>query len=1570
MKTSASLTVLLLFVFAAQAGAENLVRNPGFEDGLSGWKVRCDPKMGEVTLSTDAHSGKGSLCIRKKIASVKDEYTGIEVSQAVKVQPKTVYLVRVFGKHALEGNVVEHAVRLFIREAGRGGEPVSVHVGRSGKWKRDVARYETGPDTREIVISLALTYSSGTALFDDVSVEPASADGIDMDVPALKPLCLKTPIVEKGEAQAVIVSSNSPAHQKLAKEIVARVREATGAELSIKPDTAFAEADAKTVNVITLGNLMSNQFVARLYGRWYARTDAWYPGKGGYEVRTIHDPWGTGKNVILLGGSDDEGVAAAVAEFLKLIKPGKDLVLDRLMNIRLSPDLDREEFSKRMDDKRLTSIREKLKRSNMRSLISQAGLYAFNYYVSGNDQWAPLFRDALLEHRSRGELGFDTHMDLWYALIGFDLVEESPALTEADRRELTKYLLYVCRSEEGANKRWFLSAIGQDTIRHNHVMLGGLDAFFGGEYFKQYYKLEEADDWIENADIAFKGQERHSKTQCDANGYEALAVSLAMVYALAKPDPTFFESGAGRKATERLIRCLDNMYYGAAYGDSWDAFIFPRNVVEMAHWYYRDPRYQYLLEEQFARYKRSRWASNPGFFTGGPAEKPTDLDGVQAISVDPEFFAYSTKDWKVNVPLERSFDKVAFRERLDPAAQYLLLDGLNIGSHGHMDANTIVEFSDRERLWLVDMSYTDGVAFKDHNGVTAIKDGLSSETPAGAELVACADLGTTGFSRTTLHEHSGTDWTRNIFWRKGKYFLVLDEMKAREAGDFNFQCLWRVLGKPTLEGDGLKVEQVAKGDIEFVMASSVNKCALFRTKNGELEFTVDLPAGKCALAVFGKGRDDGSDSVWMDLDGKRIETAFNLPTKEIGPSSAKWDLSEPTPNIEIPAAGPHRFLVTLREAPPTMIERLEFVLAGGKKVVIPAEKGRVAAGASGERHDFFVLKNAGGVESDIVSAGPGFGHYWKDYAYAEPEVNILRQKAAAHLAPGQKYVFANLFYAKDAEAPDERSLIRGGEDCAIIMGKDKAIAGLAPEGIESGPLSVKADMFLLRRDGFSLVNATRLDLGQPILQASSPVSVEFGFESGEMTVQSEGDSEVLIPAAPRSNKIGKGTHVITVSALPEEQRAKYNAAFDEFIAAAKKAGPKASASQTAKLVGEPMSPAWKFAAGGRVNCLLCADVDGDGKPETVVGTTAPGRDAPVFLPDRQAGQPALRLAGLPAYPAKRVLGRLHLVDSNGTERWSFSTEGAVNVACACDLDGDGRAEIIAGGGDANVYALGASGKLLWKFTCPPTDASIPYTHYGSKGVVRTLWAGVLEKGGKPVVVVGAESGYTFCLSAAGQPLWKYRSGDAVFTSLLAADLDGDGNQEMIGGSALSSWSAITAINPAGKGRSLNGLDGWGSCLTALAVGDAEGDGKPKIVAATSKNKIYCLDGKGTTKWTFLLGDAASCLALADLDGDGKLEIVVGSPSYYLYALDRTGKLVWRLNLGDEVTALCAAATPAGKPTLVAGTRSGSIYHVGSDGHVFGVLAAKGAVTALVPGQSGAVVYATAEGETGRLEISQ
>ena len=53
----------------------------------------------------------------------------------------------------------------------------------------------------------------------------------------------------------------------------------------------------------------------------------------------------------------------------------------------------------------------------------------------------------------------------------------------------------------------------------------------------------------------------------------------------------------------------------------------------------------------------------------------------------------------------------------------------------------------------------------------------------------------------------GASWTRNVVWRKGRFFVIIDEIEATKAGTFALECNWRTLGTPSLDGDRLEAVQ-------------------------------------------------------------------------------------------------------------------------------------------------------------------------------------------------------------------------------------------------------------------------------------------------------------------------------------------------------------------------------------------------------------------------------------------------------------------------------------------------------------------------------------------------------------------------------------------------------------------------------------------------------------------------------------------------------------------------------------------------------------------------------------------
>ena len=140
------------------------------------------------------------------------------------------------------------------------------------------------------------------------------------------------------------------------------------------------------------------------------------------------------------------------------------------------------------------------------------------------------------------------------------------------------------------------------------------------------------------------------------------------------------------------------------------------------------------------------------------------------------------------------------------AVSICLIDGPTGFSHSQEDGNSIIRLCWNDRIWLADLDYIRRLA-RYHNTVVIGKDGTCFPKPSQVALRAIADFENWGYSRTVSPGDNGTDWARNIFWRKGSYFLVIDTVDALEDGDFLLDAIWRVLGQTEEEENGLRLEQ-------------------------------------------------------------------------------------------------------------------------------------------------------------------------------------------------------------------------------------------------------------------------------------------------------------------------------------------------------------------------------------------------------------------------------------------------------------------------------------------------------------------------------------------------------------------------------------------------------------------------------------------------------------------------------------------------------------------------------------------------------------------------------------------
>ncbi len=268
-------------------------------------------------------------------------------------------------------------------------------------------------------------------------------------------------------------------------------------------------------------------------------------------------------------------------------------------------------------------------------------------------------------------------------------------------------------------------------------------------------------------------------------------------------------------------------------------------------------------------------------------------------------------------------------------------------------------------------------------------------------------------------------------------------------------------------------------------------------------------------------------------------------------------------------------------------------------------------------------------------------------------------------------------------------------------------------------------------------------------------------------------------------------------------------------------------------------------------------------------------------------------------------GSLHCFDHHGGLLWKSGAEGIEGVCGVDDLDRDGRTEIVATNGKS-LFVLDASdGAILWReYLGPPFSAGFMHTgallhHFPHVGPGMQLAVGLLSS--REVVVYDFTPG-------ADRPerlhiLWM---DDFFHPSILAADIDGDGRDELI----VTKYSAIYAFDPA-TGREVS-VCHWSSGGTSkrnyglFLARDLNGDGTLDFVVMSSRVSKHLAvvenDGRGAlrNRWDRFIEHIYpvdekeirytldSC---CDIDGDGRPELVVsifnekGDERWWLEVLD-------------------------------------------------------------------------------------
>jgi hypothetical protein len=702
---------------------------------------------------------------------------------------------------------------------------------------------------------------------------------------------------------AILYPGSDPLYAPLAEALAQAVHKRCGArpacirDTDVMPErrTPLPEA-LRRQTLFILGDLNSNRAVLRLYADYLCAADASYPGEGGYDLRTIVNPHGTGANVILAGGGSAADVGKGVARLLEILSAGNGGELPFLLEVRLNPAVAQALATwpqTPLDDT------DEMKANRGRGLmfhtemIRAVGSYSMMWWWTGDERYAAVARENLVKLNSQVKDGYgDWHYLADRFLRAAPVLFSGGLIPDEEIARTDRLLLHTALSNQ--NEWWRMS---RDTppFGHRHQGKGTYEFLLLALYLRDQANPTPAlraqcERWIGECRTYLDALAR---ARIDDQDDESTLNNLASLfrYALGQERHAFFTDGSARLVAERCIALHDNNGAGAGQGGYAEGlpsamYIQQEATIQVgaSAFYYGDGGLKWILETMPnlavpQRYSFLSFAPTcmQRFDTGGSlkAVRPERFFGIQVlpvtdhqqlINVSPPVnvehqghMVNALETWEMSegittsrLPQERGFDKISFRAGFGRGDSYLFLQGYQGGFRwqGHMQAaNCIVRFFQAGHVFLVQNTWRH--SHVDKNGIFVSDGRNDTPMPPIAECVAAEDFPALGMTVTRLPDFHRSTWTRHIFWDKPAEgcFVVLDRVQFEADGPYSVMCTWRTPGYAEIQGRQWVAEQ---GGHRFTLVSGAE---LPMTCEEELDQGGNVPfvLRQRQSGTFGKG---------------------------------------------------------------------------------------------------------------------------------------------------------------------------------------------------------------------------------------------------------------------------------------------------------------------------------------------------------------------------------------------------------------------------------------------------------------------------------------------------------------------------------------------------------------------------------------------------------------------------------------------------------------------------------------------------------------------------------------------
>ncbi|MBU0606957.1 MAG: hypothetical protein KKI08_03685, partial [Armatimonadetes bacterium] len=521
----------------------------------------------------------------------------------------------------------------------------------------------------------------------------------------LSPLYPQTPLDE-----VLIVAPEEGKFAALADELQERLEALTGVEPLRLDQAQCFNPESLGSTVIALGHAANNALLRSLQYLGFLENGD-YPSEGS-RVRSVHNPYGDGANVLCALGYTPEVCRSSVERLTELVRAASSREPSRLEAARttltLPAPLHLREPAMVTDDPEewLPKVRElDSSAAGGPLLLHPLSLAA----KSGEERWARAFIEALIPYATGVvPLAFARmcHVDFWTdrLVMDWDAVEELPFFTDEERLMATNFLVACAQycHDSITYQKWRI--LDEDHQIFNHHTFPATGLFFSCLYLRRHgYELPEVDGWLHKSLKVFARAATAGRSYDEGGaGYSWLVGNHLLRVSLALGDTSYAASEKMTRYADLAAVIQNNTFELVPFGDCHGYHASRTgagSILLRAAEFHRDAGYKWLAERH-----DPQAAADDVFTRELPAAPPDKHVGLFVLPMDPvihrwaglpHFPGYPCPPALPSVPPEQGFDKLSLRGGWEATDDYLLLQGFGAGQHGHPDANAISQYQAR-----------------------------------------------------------------------------------------------------------------------------------------------------------------------------------------------------------------------------------------------------------------------------------------------------------------------------------------------------------------------------------------------------------------------------------------------------------------------------------------------------------------------------------------------------------------------------------------------------------------------------------------------------------------------------------------------------------------------------------------------------------------------------------------------------------------------------------------------------------------------------------------------------------